>query len=312
MLEMTSENPFYDFSEYLKCKFPDFKVQKISVNAGFTCPNRDGSKGVGGCIYCNNASFTPGYCDQFSSITNQIGEGKYFFSRKYPEMKYLAYFQSYTNTYADIDIAIARYEEALSVADIEGLIIATRPDCMPDEILKYLQSVAKEKFIFIEYGAESTNNRVLERVNRCHTWQDTVDTVERTHKYGLDCGLHLILGLPCEDRDSMMNSAIEVSKLPIKSLKLHQLQIIRATRLAKEYRENKDIVKLFDIDEYIMLISDFIERLRPDIALDRFVSQCPPEFLIAPRWGLKNYEFTAKLIKSMRQREVFQGRLYNM
>lgn len=308
---MGTDTPFYDFSQYLKNKFPDFKVQKISVNAGFTCPNRDGNKGRGGCIYCNNASFTPGYCDQYSSITNQIEEGKWFFSRKYPEMRYLAYFQSYTNSYADIDVVIARYKEALAIADVEGLIIATRPDCMPDVILEYLQEVSKEKFIFIEYGAESCNNLVLERVNRCHTWQDTVSAVERTYKYGLDCGLHLILGLPDEDRDSMLQSAVEVSKLPIKSLKLHQLQIIRATHLAKEYKENVDVVHLFSVDEYLMLVSDFIERVRPDIAFDRFVSQCPPEFLIAPRWGLKNYEFTAKLTKSMRERGVYQGMLYN-
>ena len=307
---MAKDIPFYDFSEYLKARFPDFKVQKISVNAGFTCPNRDGSKGRGGCIYCNNASFTPGYCDQFSSITNQIEEGKWFFARKYPTMRYLAYFQSYTNSYADIDFVISRYQEALSVPDVEGLIIATRPDCMPDEVLEYLQHVSKEKFVFIEYGAESCNNAVLERVNRCHTWQDTVATVERTHKYGLDCGLHLILGLPTEARDSMMQSAKEVSLLPIKSLKLHQLQIIRGTHLAKEYAADPQIVHLYDIDEYILLVSDFIERLRPDIALDRFVSQCPPEFLIAPRWGIKNYEFTAKLIKIMQQRGVTQGSLY--
>ncbi len=307
---MAKDIPFYDFSEYLKARFPDFKVQKISVNAGFTCPNRDGSKGRGGCIYCNNASFTPGYCDQFSSIADQIEEGKWFFARKYPTMRYLAYFQSYTNSYADIDIVISRYQEALSVPDVEGLIIATRPDCMPDEVLEYLQHVSKEKFVFIEYGAESCNNAVLERVNRCHTWQDTVATVERTHKYGLDCGLHLILGLPTEERDSMMQSAKEVSLLPIKSLKLHQLQIIRGTHLAKDYAADPQIVHLYDIDEYILLVSDFIERLRPDIALDRFVSQCPPEFLIAPRWGIKNYEFTAKLIKSMQQRGVTQGSLY--
>jgi radical SAM protein (TIGR01212 family) len=225
-------------------------------------------------------------------------------------MRYLAYFQSYTNSYADIDVVISRYQEALSVPDVEGLIIATRPDCMPNEVLEYLQHVSKEKFVFIEYGAESCNNAVLERVNRCHTWQDTVATVERTHKYGLDCGLHLILGLPTEERDSMMQSAKEVSLLPIKSLKLHQLQIIRGTHLAKEYAAYPQIVHLYDIDEYILLVSDFIERLRPDIALDRFVSQCPPEFLIAPRWGIKNYEFTAKLIKSMQQRGVTQGSLY--
>ena len=308
---MAIDIPFYDFSEYLKGKFPDFKVQKISVNAGFTCPNRDGSKGRGGCIYCNNASFTPGYCDYNSSISNQIEEGKNFFARKYPQMRYLAYFQSYTNSYAEVDVVISRYREALSQPLVEGLIIATRPDCMPDAILEYLQEVSKDKFVFIEYGAESCNNTVLERVNRCHTWQDTVAAVERTYKYGIDCGLHLILGLPTEERESMMQSAVEVSKLPIKSLKLHQLQIIRGTQLAKEYNATPEMVHLYDVEEYLLLVSDFIERLRPDIALDRFVSQCPPEFLIAPRWGLKNYEFTAKLIKSMQHRAVCQGSLYN-
>ncbi|MEG1642686.1 MAG: TIGR01212 family radical SAM protein [Bacteroidales bacterium] len=302
--------PFCDMGMFLKGYFPDYKIQKISVNAGFSCPNRDGTKGYGGCIYCNNSTFSPLYCIEDSNISRQINEGKSFFSHKYPAMRYLAYFQSYTGSYSDIGTVIECYEEALSSDGVEGLIVATRPDCMPDLLLDYLSDLSKDKFVLVEYGAESCNNETLRRVNRCHTWDDTVDAVRRSAAKGVLCGLHLILGLPGEEDAEILNFAESVSSLPITTLKLHQLQVIRGTVLAKEFAENPDILHVYEVEKYICLVSDFLERLRPDIVIDRFVSQSPEGLLIAPRWGLKNYEFTARLVNDMHRRGAFQGRLY--
>ena len=197
---------YYDFSTFLKLHFP-YKVQKIAINAGFTCPNRDGNKGFGGCTYCNNQTFNPGYCRPEESITEQLEEGKRFFARKYPEMKYLAYFQAYTNTYADLQQLKRMYEEALAVDDVVGIIIGTRPDCMPQELLDYLAGLSRQTFVMIEYGAESANNSTLAIINRGHTWEDTADAVRRTASKGILCGLHLILGLPGENENDILATA---------------------------------------------------------------------------------------------------------
>lgn len=302
--------PFCDMGGFLKGRFPNYKVQKISVNAGFSCPNRDGTKGYGGCIYCNNSTFTPSYCIEDKHIHEQINRGKDFFAHKYPAMRYLAYFQSYTGSYSDSDTVIKCYEEAVSADGVEGLIVATRPDCMPDAVLDYLAALSGDKFVLVEYGAESCNNATLKRVNRCHTWEETEDAVRRTAAKGVLCGLHLILGLPGEDDDEILSHAAKISSLPVSTLKLHQLQVIRGTLLEREFAGDPSILHLYDVDEYISLVADFLERLRPDIVMDRFVSQSPDALLVAPRWGLKNYEFTARLVKEMKRRGAYQGRLY--
>lgn len=292
-------NPFYkDYSAFLAEHF-DGKMQKLTVDAGFTCPNRDGSLGRGGCIYCNNTSFSPstGHCRR--SITEQLEDSKRFFSRKYPDMRYLAYFQSYTNTYGAVSDLINLYTEALSVQNVEGIIIGTRPDCMPDDLLSALSDLNLTKPIFIEYGAESSHNSTLQAVNRCHTWEQTVDSVMRTHQKGLSVGLHFILGLPGETRQMMLETVDRLNDLPVDSAKFHQLQIVRGTKLADEYLKNPSIVTLFEVDEYISLCAEIIRRLRPDIAVERFVSQSPDNLLIAPRWGLKNYEFTNLLFNRL-------------
>lgn len=278
--------------------FP-FKVQKISLNAGFTCPNRDGSKGTGGCTYCNNRTFNPDYCRAEKSITEQMNEGMRFFSRKYPEMKYLAYFQAYTNTYGEIDELRRKYEEALACPDVVGLVIGTRPDCMPDELLDYLADLARETYVMIEYGLESTLDRTLQRINRGHTHAESEDAIRRTHARGLPVGVHLILGLPGESRDEMLRHADVLSALPITSLKLHQLQIIRHTAMGREYEAYPERFHLFTVDEYIDLVVAFRRRLRSDIVIERYVSQAPKEWLLAPDWGLKNYQFEVKLRKRM-------------
>lgn len=297
---------YRDFSAFLAEHFP-YKVQKISVNAGFTCPNRDGSKGRGGCTYCNNQTFNPAYCHTEKSVTVQLEEGKAFFSRKYPQMKYLAYFQAYSNTYGELEHLISLYEEAIRVPDVVGLVIGTRPDCMPASLLDYLTELSKRTFLLVEYGIESTYDRTLQRINRGHTYAETVETVQRTAERGILTGGHLILGLPGESREDILTSAERLSQLPLSTLKLHQLQLIKGTMMAREYRENPADFHLFTVEEYIDLAIDFVERLRADIVVERFASQSPKHLLIAPDWGLKNAEFTHLLLRRMEERDAWQG-----
>lgn len=308
---METKIRYNDFPTFLK-RFFTGKVQKISINAGFTCPNRDGTVGYGGCTYCNNQTFNPEYCRTEKPVSVQLEEGKRFFAHKYPEMKYLAYFQAYTNTYGELEMLKRKYEEVLAVDDVVGLVIGTRPDCMPDTLLDYLEALARRTFVLVEYGIESTLDRTLHRINRGHTWQTAVDAVQRTAARGLPVGGHVILGLPGESREDMLGQAADISRLPLDTLKLHQLQLIRGTRMAREYEERPEDFHLFnDVDEYIALVVDYIQRLRPDLVLERFVSQSPKELLLAPDWGLKNYEFNHRLQKRMKEQDAWQGKLYN-
>lgn len=296
------ENPIYnDYSTWLRQHF-DSKVQKISVDAGFTCPNRDGHVSHGGCTFCDNQTFNPSYCNRHRTITEQIEAGKEFFARKYPEMKYIAYFQAYSNTYAPLHVLKERYEEALSVPDVVGIIIGTRPDCIDDEILDYIAELSKRTFVIIEYGVESVYNDTLARINRGHSIEQSIDAIERTHRRGILCGIHVILGLPGESRERIIRSAQIISSMPIDILKIHQLQVIRGTRLAEE----QDL-HIFELDEYIEILAEYIEHLRSAIVLERFVSQSPPQLLIAPHWGIKNHEFTHKLLKYMTENNMRQG-----
>jgi radical SAM protein (TIGR01212 family) len=285
---------YRDFSRFLKEIFP-FKVQKISINAGFTCPNRDGTKGTGGCTYCNNQTFSPQYAANKKSVTQQLQDGIRFFSHKYPSMKYLAYFQAYTNTYSSVENLLAKYNEALDFPDVAGLIISTRPDCMPDRLLDELEKISKRTFLLVEYGVESTCDETLRLINRCHTYRDAVDAVCRTAERGIYCGAHLILGLPGESRETLLSHADRLSELPLTTLKIHQLQIIRGTEMEKQYRDNPSQFRFFTVDEYISLCTDFLKRLNPQFYIDRFTSSSPAELLAVPGWGLKNYEFAAKL-----------------
>lgn len=300
---------YNDFAGFLAGEFP-FKVQKISVNAGFTCPNRDGTKGFGGCTYCNNQTFNPAYCRDDRSVTMQLEEGKRFFARKYPQMKYLAYFQAYTNTYGELELLKRMYEEALAVEGVVGLVIGTRPDCMPDSLLDYLEEVNRRTFLLVEYGIESADDRTLEQINRGHSFACTEDAVRRTAARGIRTGGHVILGLPGESREDLIKQAERLSELPLTTLKMHQLQLIRGTRMAHEYALHPEEFHLFSADEYIDLVIDYVEHLRPDLILERFVSQSPRELLIAPDWGLKNHEFTDRVKKRMKERDAWQGKAY--
>lgn len=281
---------YNDFGSWIRKRFPDFRVQKISIDAGFSCPNRDGRISSGGCTYCDNRTFNPSYCDRRKSITEQLEEGKTFFSRKYPNMKYLAYFQAYTNTYAKVELLRQMYEEALQVEDVVGIVIGTRPDCVSDELLDYLEALNWRTFVLVEYGIESANDETLKRINRGHDFACCRDAVERTHARGILTGAHIIIGLPGEDAAESLRQAPIISSLPIDILKIHQMQIIKGTRLAQEYAEHP--FHVYTVEEYIDVIVKYIRLLRKDLVLERFVSQSPKELLVAPKWGLKNYEFT--------------------
>jgi radical SAM protein, TIGR01212 family len=292
---------YRDFGDFLREHFPG-KMQKLTVNAGFTCPNRDGTLGTGGCTYCNNRSFSPGYAFDRESVTEQLEKSKQFFRRKYPEMRYLAYFQSYTNSYGELPRLMALYEKALCVEGVDGLIIGTRPDCMPQELLVQLGELRRRKWVMVEYGAESAHNRTLDIINRCHTWEQTADAVARTHACGIPVGLHIIMGLPGEGREDMLATIDAVNALPVDVLKIHQLQIVRGTRMACDVAHGEYEVAQWSVDEYVELCCDIVERLRNDIAIERFVSQSPSDMLISPRWGLKNYEFTALVNRKLTDR----------
>ena len=308
-MELNKVNtPYYcDYGTWIRSRFP-FRVQKISVDAGFTCPNRDGHISTGGCIFCNNRTFNPSYCDSRHSISQQLEEGKRFFARKYPDMKYLAYFQAYTNTYDSLARLQALYEEALSVDDVVGLVIGTRPDCVSDELLDYLSALNQRTFLIVEYGIESANNLTLQFINRGHTFEQSREAISRTHQRGILTGGHIILGLPCEDAEESIRQASLISALDLDILKIHQMQVIRGTALEKIYEQKPFYI--YTPEEYIKLIARYIQHLRKDLVLERFVSQSPEELLVAPHWGLKNYEFTNLLVNYLRQHHIRQGQLF--
>ncbi len=286
------------------------KVQKISINAGFTCPNRDGRVGWGGCTYCNNQTFNPAYCAPQRTITEQLTEGRQFFGRKYPDMRYLAYFQAYTNTYGPLSELLVKYEEALAVEGVVGLVIGTRPDCVSTELLDALEGLSRRCFLLVEYGIESTDDGVLRRINRGHDFACTCQAVRATAARGIRVGGHVILGLPATfGRPGYLErEASRLCELPLTTLKIHQLQLIRDTRMAEEFALSPVDFHLFTADEYIDYVIDFVELLRPDLLLERFVSQSPASLLAVPGWGLKNHEFVARLRRRMGERATWQGR----
>ncbi len=301
---------YNNYSTYIKSKFNQ-RVQKVSLDTGFTCPNRDGTKGIGGCTYCNNNSFNPNYCKPEKSITQQLQEGIDFFSKKYKTQQYLAYFQAYTNTYADIELVKELYQEAVDHPDVIGLVIGTRPDCINEELIQFLSNLAKDYYVSLEFGVESTINRTLDLINRCHSYEETIAAYELSVNRGLHLGAHMIIGLPGESREEILNHAVELSKLPIKSLKLHQLQIIKNTMMAHQLKTTPEMFNLFTSEEYIDLITDFIALLRPDIIIERFISESPANLLVAPKWnGMKNFEIVDKIDKKLVEKDLWQGKHY--
>lgn len=296
-----------DYPSYIRRTFGQ-RVQKISVNAGFTCPNRDGKISTEGCIYCTNKSFSPFYCNSDDSISEQLRKGIDFFSPKYNAQKYLAYFQTYTNTYDNINALRRKYEEALLVDGVIGLVISTRPDCVDDEIMRLLADYAKEKYVEIEFGLESTKNSTLELINRGHTYEQAVEAIMLAQKYGIMSGVHLILGLPYESEEDFYLHAERISQLPISTLKLHQMQVLKGTRLEKLYYENKSAFADLSLENYVRIVSNFLDILNPEIIVERLTSESPREMVLYPDWnGRKNFEVSHIVNAFMKKNGMFQG-----
>ena len=298
---------YNNYNETLRRMF-GCRVQKISINAGFTCPNRDGTKGRGGCTFCNNQTFFPEYCSPQKSAVQQMEEGMHFF-RRYEGQKYLAYFQAYTNTYAPLERLRGLYEPVLEMEDVVGIVVGTRPDCVDGPLLDYFAELSEQCYVMVEYGVESTDDRTLRRINRGHGFAESVWAIEETAWRGISVGAHLILGLPGESWEQMFLRAETMSSLPLDMVKLHQLQIVKGTAMAREYEAHPERFHLFTAEEYVGLCVDFIAHLDCHIGIGRFVSQSPKGMLVAPDWGLKNYEFVAMLEKALARRDVRQGML---
>ncbi|MCP4553535.1 MAG: TIGR01212 family radical SAM protein [Bacteroidetes bacterium] len=302
---------FNAYSNYLKNIFGE-RVQKVSIDAGFTCPNRDGSLAVGGCTFCDNDAFNPSYCDPEKSVKQQISEGIEFHQKRYRRAnKYLAYFQAYSNTYADIAHLKTLYEEALFFSEVIGLVIGTRPDCISDSLLDYLAELSEKYYIILEFGIESCYDKTLLRINRGHTFQQSVDAIQLTASKGIRTGAHLVFGLPRESREEMLKQAEMISELPINNVKFHQLQIVKNTKMAEEFKHSPNAFDFFDLPDYVEFIIDFLERLNPEIVVERFAGEVPPRFLAGPGWGLiRNDQILNLIEKRLAERDTWQGKLH--
>jgi uncharacterized protein len=282
-------------------------VYKVNVDAGFTCPNRDGTVAAGGCIYCNNASFRPSECTSAKSVRSQIDNGIPYLRSRYQANKFIVYFQPYTNTYASVDTLEQLYREALDYPEVVGLAIGTRPDCVDEEKIALLENLAKDYFILVEYGLQSIYDRTLEFINRGHSYECFRKAIDLTSGRGIKIGAHIILGFPTETREEMLAMADELSALPIEFLKIHQLQIVKGTTLEGIYSKNP--FPVFGYQEWIEILADFLERLSPDVVLQRLFASSPDEILIAPVWNKTRYELLKDLDEYIERRGSWQGKL---
>jgi len=311
MYSWGNKRRFNAYADHLKKEFGG-RIQKLSVDAGFTCPNRDGSLGTSGCLFCNNDAFNPSYCVPSKSVKQQIEEGIEFHTKRYRRAtKFLAYFQAYSNTYKPLEELRKIYNQALEVEGVTGLVIGTRPDCIDQEKLKYFWDLSKDHYIIIEYGIESCYNKTLERINRGHTFEQSEEAIKATSAMGIKTGAHMIFGLPGESRKEMFKQVEILSELPLNNIKFHQLQIIKNTPFAKEYDLNQKEFSLFSLDEYIDFIVKFTEKLKPDIHIERFAGEVPPRFLAGPGWGLiRNDQILNLIEKRMEELDTWQGKEY--
>lgn len=296
---------YNSFGSYIKKKF-NTTVYKVNVDAGFTCPNRDGTIGTTGCIYCNNDSFRPNSCKPTLSLNEQIRNGITHIRKRYKAKKFLVYFQPYTNTYAPVDELERLYKEALSEPSVIGLAIGTRPDTVDEEKILLLEELAKRYFILIEYGMQSIYDRTLEFINRGHDYSTFLKALDMTKDRGIFIGVHVIIGFPTESKDEMLLMADEVSHLPIDFLKIHQLQVVKDTPLEMIYRENP--FHVFDYEEYLDFVTEFIGRLSPGIVLQRLFATAPDSILIAPRWDKSRQEILRDIEKRLELRDIYQGK----
>lgn len=307
------ERRFNSYAAYFRRMF-GHRMQKVTVNAGFTCPNRDGTVGRGGCTFCDNAAFTPSYCTPDKSITRQIDEGIEFHRRRYrAAQRYLAYFQSYSNTYAPLERLRECYDEALAHPEVAGIVVGTRPDCVDERKLDYFAELARRKYVIIEYGIESTYDATLRRINRGHDFAAAQRAVRMTAERGIHAGGHFILGLPGESDKMMIAQTARINSLPLDTVKFHQLQLFKGTPLAAEYDAHPGRFRFRTIDEYLDLFVEILRRLRPDIVVERFAGEAPPRYHHTEGWGLiRNETLLAMLDERLERQDVHQGDIFNI
>jgi uncharacterized protein len=301
---------FNSYTDYMR-RISGGRVQKLTIDAGFSCPNRDGTKGTGGCTFCLNDAFNPSYCHPEKSISQQISEGRTFHENRYRRAsRYLAYFQAFSNTHAPVEILEKLYREALNNEGVVGLVIGTRPDCIDDRKLDLLRRLSADYLIIVEYGIESVHNTTLLRVNRCHTFEEAADAIIRTAESGIHTGGHLIFGLPGESMEEMMQSAGIISQLPLTSIKFHQLQLFKGSPMAEEYQQKPEDFKLFEMDEYLVFMAEYLERLNPRIVIERIAGETPPRFSVIRPWGPRYDQILTKFEKLLEARNSWQGKRY--
>lgn len=302
---------FNSIADYFRLNFGG-RIQKLAIDAGFTCPNRDGLKGTGGCTYCNNDAFNPSYCSPYKTVKQQIEEGIEFHRLRYSRaIGFLAYFQAYSNTYGPPVKLERLFNEALSYPGIMGLVIGTRPDCVDDRTLDLLSGLGRKAFIVIEYGIETCHNKTLEFINRGHDYRTTSEMIRKTETYGIKTGGHLIFGLPGETREDMLESVRMISALPLHSIKFHQLQIIKGTRMADDYKDNPGKYHLFGVDEYIDFLTDAVTYMNPDIIIDRIAGETSPVLSIAPAWDIRYDQVLIRFEKLLEMKDIWQGKNYH-
>ena len=307
------ERRFNSYAAYFRRVF-GHRMQKVTINAGFSCPNRDGKISTGGCTFCDNAAFTPSYCDSTKSITQQIDEGIEFHRKRYrTAQQYLAYFQSFSNTYAPLERLRECYDEALAHPDIAGIVVGTRPDCVDEQKLDYFAELSRKKYVTIEYGVESCYDETLRRINRGHDFATAERAIRMTAERGIHCGAHFILGLPGESDEMLVEQVERINALPLTTIKFHQLQLFRGTPLAREWDEHPERFRFWTIEEYLDLFVEILRRLRPDIVVERFAGEAPPRYHHTEGWGLvRNEQLLAMLDKRLEQRGVHQGDIFNI
>lgn len=302
---------FNAYAAYLKKQFGK-RVQKVTIDAGFACPNRDGTISRGGCSFCNNDAFNPGYCNPAKPISRQINEGILFHQKRYKGVnQFLAYFQAYSNTYGALEEISKKYEEAILDPRIIGLVIGTRPDCIDEEKLDYFQHLSEKMHVMIEYGIESVYDETLKKINRGHDFETTARIIEKTANRGILTGGHVIFGLPGETEEMMLNEASILSELPLNNIKFHQLQIIKNTEIAKEYKTKPELFRSFTLDEYLDFFILFIEHFNPDIVIERIAGESPPVYIEGPRWGnVRNDEIIRRFEQKLQEKDSWQGKFY--
>ena len=311
VFEWGDSRRYSSYSNYFKQHF-GHRVQKVTINAGFSCPNRDGKLSVGGCTFCNNSAFNPSYCIPSKSVSQQINEGIEFHANRYRKAEsFLAYFQAYSNTYKPLHELKQIYNEALSCEGIIGIVVGTRPDCVDEDILDYFEELSKKYYVILEYGVETCYDQTLLDINRGHNFATSRWAIEQTAKRGINVGVHFILGLPSETQDMMIEQTDIINSLPINTIKFHQLQVFKDTIMAEEYQLNPEKFNFFTKENYIDLFIKILEKLRPDIVVERFAGEAPPRFHLGPSWGMtRNDELIVMLEKRLVELDTWQGKYY--